>query len=356
MKRSLFVLLFAGLAGVPAITAAQEGLAAVCSQPEVSAEARDYCLVAAQALTSAQPQLGILLAGGNPTLGTASTGGLRLGFLPRVSATGKLNLVFVRLPDILAEGTGTVGRQLNRTVGIPAPALAATASVGIFPGIDLLPMVGGIGSIDLLGSATWLPLRVAGIEGVGTGTSSGSLGGGVRLGLLRESFVAPGVSASLMYRRLGQLEYGDVCPSPAQSRTRPAGSASLEYGSCPGGGDPGEFSFDLSNWSTRIAAGKRLLGFGLVGGIGYDRFSSDVGFGFREPGGDFYARVSDDDLRSGRWSGFLNGSFTALVATLAVEGGWMQGGDPIPGFDAATSDFAPDRGTLFGSVGVRVAF
>jgi hypothetical protein len=355
MKRSIFAALIAALIYTPA-SAQDSGLASACTVAEVPAEARDVCLVAAQALTSAQPQLGILLAGGNPTLGTASTGGLRLGFLPRVSATGKVNLVFVRLPDILADGGGAIGQRLNRTVGIPAPALAATASLGVFPGVDVLPMVGGIGSIDLLGSATWLPLRVAGIEGVGTGTSSGSFGGGVRVGILRESFLVPGASVSLMYRRLGRVEYGDVCPTPAQSQSRPAAAGTLEYGSCAGGGDPGEFAFDLSNWSTRVAVGKRLLGFGLTGGLGYDRFSSDVAFGFREPSEDFYARLRDANLRTGRMSAFVNGSFTALLATLAVEGGWMQGGDALGGFNTTASDFDPGRGTYFGSLGVRVAF
>jgi hypothetical protein len=355
MKRYLFAALAGALIVTP-VGAQDGGLAPVCTQAsEIPGEARDHCLVAAQALSSAQPQLGILLAGGNPTLGTASTGGLRLGVLPRISATAKVNVVFVRLPDILADGAGTVGRQLNRTVGIPAPALSGTASLGVFRGFDLLPMVGGIGSIDLLGGATWLPLRVAGIEGVGTGTSSASLGGGVRLGLLRESFVAPGVSASVMYRRLGRLEYGDVCPQAAPSGRGTSGGATLEYGECPGGGDPGEFSFDLANWSTRLAASKRLLGFGLTAGAGYDRFTSDVGFGFRDPGSEYFARVTDADLGSGRWSGFVNGSFTALVATLAVEGGWMQGADAIQGFDTTASDFEPGRGTFFGSLGVRVA-
>ncbi len=355
MKRSILAAVIAALIHAPAY-AQDTGLASACAVPEVPADARDVCLVAAQALTSAQPQLGILLAGGNPTLGAAGAGGLRLGFLPRVSATGKVNLVFVRLPDILADGSGAIGQRLNRTVGIPAPALAATASLGVFQGINVLPMVGGIGSIDLLGSATWLPLRVAGIEGVGTGTSSGSFGGGVRVGILRESFLVPGASVSLMYRRLGRVEYGDVCPTAAQPQSRPAAGGTLEYGTCPGGGDPGEFAFDLSNWSTRLVVGKRLLGFGLTGGLGYDRFASDVGFGFREPTEDFYARLTGAGLRSGRTSVFVNGSFTALLATLAVEGGWMQGGDTVGGFNATASDFDPGRGTFFGSLGVRVAF
>ncbi|HEV3048732.1 MAG TPA: hypothetical protein VGX50_00385, partial [Longimicrobium sp.] len=56
--------------------AAQSDIGTVCSG--IPPEARDECAIVAQAVDAAQPQLGILMAGGNPTLGTASTGGVRL--------------------------------------------------------------------------------------------------------------------------------------------------------------------------------------------------------------------------------------------------------------------------------------
>ncbi|CAN5771222.1 hypothetical protein BH23GEM8_BH23GEM8_23710 [soil metagenome] len=357
MKRTFLAAVLTACLVSPA-SAQDEGLAGICSLPEVPASARDYCVITAQALTSAQPQLGILLAGGNPTLGTAGAGGLRLGVLPRVNATAKVNLVLVRLPDILIEELRGGVRDLSRTTGLLAPALSGTVSVGVFPGIDATPLVGGIGAIDLLGSATWLPLRLAGISGIGANSANTSLGGGVRVGLLRESFQVPGVSASVVYRRLGQVAYGEVCRGPTQPETRRAGNATLEYGRCPVDNDPAEFAFDLANWSTRLAASKRVLGFGLTGGIGYDEFSSDIGFGFQEPDetSDFYARVRDADLRSSRWSAFVNGSYTLLVATLAAEGGWMQGSNPVSGFAATANEFDPSRGTFFGSLGLRLAF
>jgi hypothetical protein len=106
--------------------------------------------------------------------------------------------------------------------------------------------------------------------------------------------------------------------------------------------------------------GKRLLALGLAAGIGYDRFSSDVRFGFRAPSGtapgaaNFFASVSDLEVDSDRWSAFVNAGYTALVATVAVEAGWMQGGDAVPGFPAG-SDFDPGAGTFFGSLGLRLA-
>jgi len=340
--------------------AAQSSLSAPCQAeiPLGAAQARELCLMAAQAVESAQPQLGILTAGGNPTLGTASAGGLRFGFMPRVSATARLNLVFIRLPDILAEQVGGAGQRLNETLGIPAPALGATATVGVLPGFSPLPLVGGVGAVDLIGSATWLPFRALGLDGFGEESPDISWGAGVRLGLLRESFVMPGVSVSLMHRRLGHVRFGNVCPSPIQSGPVTQGDGyTRESGLCPGGGDPAEFDFDLRSWNTRAAVSKRLLGVGLTAGVGHDRHSSGVGFGFETPEmpATDYVRFREIDLASGRTSLFANASFTVLVATLALEAGWMQGAEGVPEFPR-TADFDPRGGTFFGSLGARLSF
>ena len=84
MKRYLALLTAVVASAAPGELAGQaRGLTGACG--EVIDRLRDACFVAAQAVESAQPQLGVLVTGGNPTLGTASTGGLRLGVLPRVS-------------------------------------------------------------------------------------------------------------------------------------------------------------------------------------------------------------------------------------------------------------------------------
>jgi hypothetical protein len=179
----------------------------------------------------------------------------------------------------------------------------------------------------------------------------------VRVGLLRESFLTPGVSVSVMYRRLGKVGFGAVCPggeSPA-----PGGGDGI----CTGDrGDVGEFQFDLTDWSYRGVVSKRLLGFGLTAGLGYDRYDSDVRYAFRYeqpglPGTPTLTRVRrspEVEVDNGRWSAFLNSSFTVLVATFTIEGGWMAGGDAIQGFPSA-SDFDPGEGNFFGSLGLRLS-
>ena len=324
--------------------AAQNDIQSVCSTGILLAAAEE-CAVVAQAVDAAQPQLGILMAGGNPILGTASTGGVRLGLIPRVSLTGRVNVVAARLPDIRDELQG--GDQV-REFAVPAPAVGANLSVGLTQGFSVAPMIGGFGAIDLLGSVSVLPLSLLDdFE-----DNAFSWGAGARVGLIRESFVTPGVSVSLMYRDLGDVKFGNVCSgveTPAVDN-RSACSTSDD--------DFGEIDFGLSNWSTRAAVSKRLLGLGLTAGVGYDKFNTDADFAFRAPTGaggtEQIFRYRDIAVDNDRWSAFLDASFTVLVASLVAEVGWMQGSDAITGFPS-TSDFDPGEGTWFGSLGARLS-
>jgi hypothetical protein len=363
MKRHFTVLsCIAALAAAVEPAGAQRHPADACEHPQLSGEWRDACLAVAQAAESAQPQLGILIAGGNPTLGTASPGGLRLGILPRVSATARLNLVLVRLPDLLVEG-GTGGR-ISQSLAVPAPALGGNVSLGVWPGASLLPGIGGIGSIDLLGSATYLPFRLLGVPGFDEESPDLALGFGARVGIVRESFVAPGISVSVMRRSLGRVTFGNVCrgsevPDPTLGPDFHRCVETLEGGGERG--DDGEFAFDLTGWSTRLAASKRLLGLGLTVGLGHDRFRSDLAVGVRGPEstasvGTPFFRAPDLRVTESRNSAFVNVSYTLLLATIALEGGVMQGGDAVAGFPLDRSDFDPRRGTAFGSLGARIAF
>ncbi|HYW09828.1 MAG TPA: hypothetical protein VE913_22885, partial [Longimicrobium sp.] len=263
MKRTYLAALALACCAAPA--AAQNDINTVCGT--YSGEVRNRCAAVAQAVDAAQPQLGILMAGGNPTLGTASTGGVRLGILPRVSAGARVNVVFARLPDIRDSGSGS-GSYVPEKFSVPAPAVGANVSLGVFPGISVAPLIGGVGAVDLLGSVTVLPLSLAGVDGLEN--DAVSWGAGARVGLLRESFVTPGASVSLMYRRMGEVRFGEVCDNGGTD-------------TCTGGGDIGEIAFGLSNWSARGAVGKRFLGLGLTAGVGYDRFNTDADLAFRAP-------------------------------------------------------------------------
>jgi hypothetical protein len=324
--------------------AAQGDIETVCN--EYSGEVQARCAAVAQAVDAAQPQLGILLAGGNPTLGTASTGGVRLGLIPRFSVTARVNVVAARLPDIREVSAGDEGVDVDE-FRVPAPAVGANVSLGLTNGFSVAPMIGGFGAIDLLGSVTVLPLSLAGDD---FGDNAYSWGAGARVGLMRESFITPGVSVSLMYRDLGEIQFGTVCEG---SEVSVGGNRST----CAGGGDFGEINFGLTNLSGRAAISKRLLGLGLTAGVGYDKFNTDANFAFRSPviaGTEQIVRFEDVEVDNDRWSAFLDGSFTLLFGSIVGEIGWMQGADPIGNFPS-TSDFDAKEGTWYGSAGVRLS-
>lgn len=339
IKKTWALAAAAALFAAPA--AAQNNIENVCTG--VPAVAAEECAIVAQAVDAAQPQLGILMAGGNPTLGTASTGGVRLGLIPRVSLTGRINVVGARLPDIREEADGGTDKFT-----VPAPAVGANLSIGLTQGFSVAPMIGGFGAIDLLGSVSVLPLSLLGDD---FGDNAFSWGAGARVGLIRESFVTPGVSVSLMYRSLGDVSFGEVCSGTevpiADNRS-----------ACSADGDFGEIEFGLDNWSARAAISKRFLGLGLTAGVGYDKFETSANFAVRAPGPpvgtEQVYRFNDVAVDNDRWSAFLDGSFTILFGSIVAEVGWMQGSDPIQGFPA-TSDFDPKEGTFFGSLGARLS-
>src|SRR5690606_1943946 len=99
-------------------------------------------------------------------------------------------------------------------------------------------------------------------DGEGFSGSVNSWSGGLRLGILRESFTAPGVSLSGMYRQVGGVEYGD-----------PEFSQEDAY-----------FKIDdMEVWSARAAVSKRLLALGLTAGAGYDWCSGGATIRIQDP-------------------------------------------------------------------------
>ncbi|MEX0912266.1 MAG: hypothetical protein WD737_08780 [Gemmatimonadota bacterium] len=348
------------LAGTAPTAAQDSGLAAHCDAPEVEAfAARDACIATAQAVISAQPLLGILIAGGNPTVGSAGESGFRLGLLPRVSAGVRLNVVPVRLPDILAEQIPGEAGDLARRLGIPAPAVVGDLAIGITDGFAAAPGLGGIGGISVLASVSYLPFQLFDADGFDEADLAYGLG--ARLHLLEESFFVPGISLSVMRRALPDLAFGDICPGGIEPVAVPGGDPDHETGACAGEGDAGEFSFDLTDWSGRLVASKHFLGFGATAGAGYDRYESDLGFGFRAPAAEPQTqltpvfRVTDQSLAATRWTLFGNLSFSFVAATLAAEAGWQQGEPPISSFRELGGNFDPGSGAWYASLGARLS-
>lgn len=277
------------------------------------------CPSAYQALASAPPQFGIAAAGGNPVPGVEGTRGVTLGIIPKTTAVLRVSAAFVHLPDLEApDGEEAV---------TPIAVKIGTAT-RLFEGSGA-----GTGAFDLLLEA-----------GVLTNTGDGGrtaaiLGAGARIGLLRETFTAPGVAVSGMFRHAGPMRYGESCGLAPE---------------CVGFN--GQADFGVDDISARLTVGKRLGPVGVMGGAGWDRFATTRGSityrgsdGFEPVGGTVEASAHDS-----RWSAFVNLSKGLLVGSVVAEAGWMSGGDAVPNYAPGPGGFDPGQGTFFGSIALRV--
>lgn len=321
-----------------ALTAALASAPAAAQSPVCAQASAPGCVAAEQALHSAYPQIGILLSGGSPLSGTDATMGVRLGKLPGVTVGLRVNAVDLRLPDVL--GGPDEGGEV-RTI---APLVGADVSVRAFDGIPLSPTVGGFGAVDLVGSVAWLPLSEVGTEGFEESPGV-AWGVGARVGVVRESFTMPAVNLSLMYRRVGDVRYGDIC----------RGGTYDGAGFCDDAGPDatsGEARFGVRSWSARATAAKRLWGLGLNGGVGYDWLrATDARYAFGTPADQGFAE--DVEASDGRWTVFGGAAYALPVGSLSFEAGWTGGAAGArPGY--ADGDHDPGRGTLWGSLGLRV--
>ncbi|MFW6198937.1 MAG: hypothetical protein ACOC8K_00045 [Gemmatimonadota bacterium] len=287
----------------------------------------DRCREVALRTQAARGVVG-LVAGGGPELpGSAGTVGLRIGNVPRISVAARFNAAHAsftgRLPpvgDPLPDGTLSAA-------DVFVTGLDLTGGVGLFDGFSPLPTVGGVLSLDVLATGSFLFLP----EDRGFPSSEFVFGAGARLGLLRESFSLPGVSASVVRRWGGEM-------------------------GVEGGGGVGSGAFDVSSTSLRVTAGKDLVGVGLLLGAGLDRHSGAVSIsttGAMGPVGDPAWDATVGELPDTRPVFFGGASLNYLVLQLSAEVGWVGGFEPVPD---RPSGYDPTKGSWFGGLGARLTY
>ena len=250
----------------------------------------EFCTRMGEAAEVAQVRSGIALSGGNPVMGASSTLGIRLGAIPRITVAGRFTAARLETQD--------VREPSQRDINGFARSLNLDAAVGVFSGLSLLPTVGGFGSVDVLASFGRLTLPDEFLQ-----SDINSWGLGVRLGVLRESFTAPGVAVTGMYRRIGDIQHGST------------------FGPADGPGTHFILT-DGSALSARATVGKRLLMLGAVAGVGYDRYSATAK---AQDAQNF--SITADDFTSSRTTVFGSLSWTMLILHVIGEGGIQQGGD-----------------------------
>jgi len=294
--------------------------------PECSTYAGDaqrVCAAAVDGTRAFHPVIGVLVSGGNPTIGSAAALGLG-----HASLTLRANAVQVVLPDLAYTGSGSTVPAGDK---LWAPAPLVEGSLGIYGGVG-----NGLLALDLLGSAQLLPtdqinnLTVdAGARQIG-GIALG-LGYGARIGLVRERGPLPAVSVSIMRRDIPQITYGDV---PA--------------------GDRFSYGVDLHATNLRLVASKQLLFLDMAAGLGWDKYTGDALIQFRDPITSVQQPDVPVNLNSSRALGFLNAGMSLSVVRLTGEVGYQGGKDQNLSSDF--QDFDTTKGKFFAGLGLRVGF
>lgn len=312
------------------------GLLALATAPAMAQDARctgaaagteDACQKAIDLFQYMAPQLGTVVAGGNATLGQGGT----LGGLGHFTIGIRANAIQGSLPNIEENPPSATGVQStdyqpkDQILGLPA----VDAAVGIFKGIPLgLTNVGGI---DLLLSAWYIPDYSG--QGVEVTADDGSLkiGYGARIGLLQESLLIPGVSATWMKRDL-----------PVLSVVADASGSQLAVN-----------SLDVQTTSWRIVASKSLpMLFGFAAGYGRDTYESSASIAASSGGFDAGPFPVGQEVT--RTNLFANLSMSILLLKVVGEIGQVSGGD-ITTFNTF-GDKPADDSRLYGSVGLRFGF
>lgn len=298
---------------------AQEGLRAECAAAAASDETREFCELATYAVDALGARLGIVQIGGNPVPGTASTFGPKVGPLPRFGVAGRLTLAGVELPPIERMGS-------TETPNAVPVSLNVDAGIGVFPGFTLVPTVGGFLAVDILASAG---VTFTGDSDGFDGDKPLSLALGARIGITRESFTAPGISISTMYRRFQTVSWGDANVMATDASVVLTGRQA---------------------WSLRGVVSKRIASFGLAGGAGWDFFSGD-GIVRVADTDDTVIGVTEEGVSTSRFTAFANAAFTTLIVNFVGELGWQADGD-TPELPAGS---VPGQGGIYGGLAVRVA-
>lgn len=309
--------------------------------PDQQRATQDACQKAIDLFRYLAPQLGTALAGGAPTLGQGGS----LGGIGHFSVGVRVNGVFGDLPQIQDVPLSVQGAQASTfpTESQIIPLPTADVAIGLFGGLPL--GVTSVGGIDLLVSASYLPNFEADNIKVEVDGSSVKVGFGVRVGLLEESLVVPGVSVSYLRRDL-----------PKVNITARSAGDSLQVR-----------DVDIQTTSWRIVASKSFFMFGIAAGGGKDRYESGTTISARvasrtgpPPTQAFTAGPIDIKQEVTRTNLFLDLSmnlpFFKIVGEIGRAGkSSLESGGKVETYNQFEGSKADDSRT-YGSIGIRFGF
>lgn len=278
------------------------------------------CSELALGAMAVQRGVGLASAAGSDIPGSPSTLGRRMGRMPRLGLSLSAAGTRMQMPGL--GGASTSELQSQETA--PLLGLRVGAAAGVWDGFQLMPNLGGVLSVDLVGSYSFVRLPA----GQGFLGSSHGFGVGARLGLVRESFTLPGLSVSAVRRWHDAVRAGSVSE-----------------------GDAGELEAELAVTSFRATLGKNWFVVGVMAGAGWDRYEGDARISAAQGESD-RAGSAEGQVRAGRAVLFAAAWYSFLVSRLSLEAGVAQGAaDPFP--DRAGA-FDPAGRSWFASAAFRV--
>ena len=313
-----------GITGLLLLALAVPALAQTPECAGYVSNAQRVCAAAVDGTRAFHPLVGVLVSGGNPTIGSAAT----LGGLGHASLTVRANAVSLVLPDVNYTGSSSTV-PVGDKIFAPAPLLEG--AVGLYKG-----MPGGLLAVDFLGSAQLLPTDQVDHLVVDSGARRiGSialgLGYGARIGILRGMGPLPAVSVSVMRRDIPTITYGDVAA-----------------------GDQFSYGVDLHATNLRLIASKQVAVLDLAAGVGWDMYTGDAIIQFRDPITSVLQPNVPVELDNSRVLGFINAGLSMSMVRLTGEVGYQGGKDQELSTDF--EDFDTTKGKFFAGLGLRVSF
>ncbi len=312
-----------------AMGSAQAQTGGRAAHPSCTGVAGDACQQAVDFFHYMAPQLGTAMTGGNTTMGQGgSMGGPRFGFIPRFSIGVRANAVFGSVPNfdptIGLPGDPTPAAREMTTESMYVPLPAVDLALGVFKGLPLA--LSNVGGVDLLLSAAYVP-EYEGDEVTITPDKSFEFGYGLRVGLLQESLIVPGVGVSYMVRKF-----------PVTTLSTMQGSATLSVQ-----------DLDLQSNAWRLTASKSLLLFGIAAGVGQDTYKASTSVTATQNSVAVGPVALDSKVTRTNYFGEV--SMNLMLLKIVGSIGMVSGGD-ITTYN--TYDTPADKSRMYGSVGVRI--
>jgi hypothetical protein len=310
------------------------------AQAQCSTVTADACRKTTDLFHFLAPQISGALAGGAATIGQ---GGV-LGGFPHWAVGLRASAVNGSFPTMDDVAFSTTGAKASTYEGEDQfiPMATIDGSIGIYRGFPL--GVTRVGGVDALLSVTYLPSAPEGGDiSVTLPSGSTKFGAGVRLGVLQESILVPGVAFTYVQRGLPTISVSG------------RSDVSTGVGSAPGSFELRDLSLKTESW--RLSASKSFLAFGLQAGFGQDTYDNEVGLNVTvnapAPVGAQSASVTASHSMK-RSNMYVGGSLNFIIGKLVAEYGQISGGS-LP---AALNSFGSSatKGRSYFSVGLRTGF